>query len=242
MAPAPEPVPAPAPAAPAPEPAAAPATSPDLPAFPGTGAIREVELTRIRRVTARRLVDAAAVPTVTLHRRAGVEQAKVAVAVARAQGVRATLTHAILAACAASLPKFPELNGFWVDGRLYTAEKVNLGIAVDVEGQGLLVAVAPDCAGKGIADIATVSNAAVAEARAGRGGRGEHATFTVSNLGMLGVEQFTPVLNPPETGILGVGAVVDGRIGLSLTFDHRAIDGAPAARFLDAVARELAGV
>jgi pyruvate dehydrogenase E2 component (dihydrolipoamide acetyltransferase) len=242
VAPAPEPVPAPAPAAPAPEPAAAPATSPDLPAFPGTGAIREVELTRIRRVTARRLVDAAAVPTVTLHRRAGVEQAKVAVAVARAQGVRATLTHAILAACAASLPKFPELNGFWVDGRLYTAEKVNLGIAVDVEGQGLLVAVAPDCAGKGIADIATVSNAAVAEARAGRGGRGEHATFTVSNLGMLGVEQFTPVLNPPETGILGVGAVVDGRIGLSLTFDHRAIDGAPAARFLDAVARELAGV
>jgi pyruvate dehydrogenase E2 component (dihydrolipoamide acetyltransferase) len=129
-----------------------------------------------------------------------------------------------------------------VDGRLYTAEKVNLGIAVDVEGQGLLVAVAPDCAGKGIADIAAVSNAAVAEARAGRGGRGEHATFTVSNLGMLGVEQFTPVLNPPETGILGVGAVVDGRIGLSLTFDHRAIDGAPAARFLDAVARELAGV
>jgi pyruvate dehydrogenase E2 component (dihydrolipoamide acetyltransferase) len=223
-------------------PAAAPAVSHDIPAFPGTGAIREVELTRIRRVTARRLVDAAAVPTVTLHRRAGVEQAKVAVAVARAQGVRATLTHAILAACAASLPKFPELNGFWVDGRLYTAEKVNLGIAVDVEGQGLLVAVAPDCAGKGIADIATVSNAAVAEARAGRGGRGEHATFTVSNLGMLGVEQFTPVLNPPETGILGVGAVVDGRIGLSLTFDHRAIDGAPAARFLDAVARELAGV
>lgn len=210
------------------------------PELPGVGALRELELSRIRRVTARRIVDAAAVPTVTLHRRAGIEQARVAVAVARAQGVRATLTHAVLAACAQALAKHPELNGFWIDGRLYTAEKVNLGIAVDVE-QGLLLAVVEDCAGKGIAELAAASNHAVAEARRGHGGRGVQATFTVSNLGMLGVELFTPVLNPPETGILGVGAVVDGRIGLSLTFDHRAIDGAPAARFLDLVARELAG-
>ena len=133
-----------------------------------------------------------------------------------------------------------KLNGFWLADRLYTAEQVNLGIAVDVE-QGLLLAVVEDCAGKGIAELAAASNQAVGEVRQGRGGRGAHATFTVSNLGMFGVELFTPVLNPPETGILGVGAVVDGRIGLSLTFDHRAIDGAPAARFLDLVARELAG-
>ena len=210
------------------------------PELPGVGTLRELELSRVRRVTARRLVAAAAVPTVTLHRHAGVEQARVAVAVARAQGVRATLTHAVLAACAQALVKHPELNGFWIDDRLYTAEQVNLGIAVDVE-QGLLLAVAEDCGGKGIAEIAAASNHAVAEVRQGRGGRGAHATFTVSNLGMLGVELFTPVLNPPETGILGVGAVVDGRIGLSLTFDHRAIDGAPAAGFLDLVARELAG-
>jgi pyruvate dehydrogenase E2 component (dihydrolipoamide acetyltransferase) len=219
--------------------AAPPAEGP--PELPGVGVLRELELSRVRRVTARRLVAAAAVPTVTLHRRAGIEQARVAVAVARAQGVRATLTHAVLAACAQALAKHPELNGFWIDDRLYTAEQVNLGIAVDVE-QGLLLAVVEDCAGKGIAELAAASNHAVAEVRQGRGGRGAHATFTVSNLGMLGVELFTPVLNPPETGILGVGAVVDGRIGLSLTFDHRAIDGAPAARFLDLVARELAGV
>lgn len=218
--------------------AAAPAGPPEL---PGVGELRELELSRVRRSTARRLAAVPAIPAVTLHRHAGIDQARVAVAVARALGVRATLTHAVLAACAGALAKHPELNGFWVDGRLYTAEKVNLGIAVDVEGQGLRVAVAEDCAGKGIAEIAAASNRAVAEARSGQGGRGAQATFTVSNLGMLGVELFTPLLNPPETGILGVGAVVDGRIGLSLTFDHRAIDGAPAARFLDVVARELAG-
>ena len=237
-------------AASAPAPIAAPAPAPIAPAAPpvkgppellGVGELRELELSRVRRATARRLVAAAAVPTVTLHRQAGIDQARVAVAVARAQGVGATLTHAVLAACAQALVQHPELNGFWIDDRLYTAGQVNLGIAVDAE-QGLLLAVVEDCAGKAIADLAAASNHAVAEVRQGRGGRGAQATFTVSNLGMLGVELFTPVLNPPETGILGVGAVVDGRIGLSLTFDHRAIDGAPAARFLGLVARELAGV
>ena len=228
---------APAPAA---TPAAAAPAAEGLPELPGVGALRELELTRVRRVTARRLAAVTAIPVVTLHRSAAIDQARVAVAVARAQGVRATLTHAVLAACAVGLAKHPQLNGFWIDGRLYTAERINLGIAVDVE-QGLLLAVAEDCGGKGIAEIAAASNHAVAEVRQGRGGRGSHPTFTVSNLGMLGIEQFTPVLNPPETGILGVGAVVNGRIGLSLTFDHRAIDGAPAARFLDVVARELAG-
>ena len=233
---APEPV---ASVAAAPAPAATPAAE-GLPEIPGVGALRELELTRVRRVTARRLAAVTAIPVVTLHRSAAIDQARVAVAVARAQGVRATLTHAVLAACAVGLAKHPQLNGFWIDDRLYTAERINLGIAVDVE-QGLLLAVAEDCGGKGIAEIAAASNHAVAEVRQGRGGRGSHPTFTVSNLGMLGIEQFTPVLNPPETGILGVGAVVNGRIGLSLTFDHRAIDGAPAARFLDVVARELAG-
>ena len=228
---------APAPAA---TPAAAAPAAEGLPEIPGVGTLRELELTRVRRVTARRLAAVTAIPVVTLHRSAAIDQARVAVAVARAQGVRATLTHAVLAACAVGLAKHPQLNGFWIDGRLYTAERINLGIAVDVE-QGLLLAVAEDCGGKGIAEIAAASNHAVAEVRQGRGGRGSHPTFTVSNLGMLGIEQFTPVLNPPETGILGVGAVVNGRIGLSLTFDHRAIDGAPAARFLDVVARELAG-
>lgn len=235
-APAPPAAPAPAAALPA-APAAAAATMPEL---PGVGVLRELELSRVRRITARRLRAVTAIPAVTLHRTAGIEQARVAVAVARAQGVRATLTHAVLAACVAGLAKHPELNGFWIDDRLYTAERINLGIAVDVE-QGLLLAVAEDCGGKGIAEIAAASNRAVAEVRQGSGGRGAQPTFTVSNLGMLGIEQFTPLLDPPQTGILGVGTVVGGRIGLSLTFDHRAIDGAPAARFLDVVARELAG-
>ncbi len=209
-----------------------------LPDLAGVGPLRELELSRVRRATARRLVAAAAIPTVTLHRRVEIEQARAAVAVARAAGVQATLTHAIMDACAHVLPRFPELNGFWIDDRLLTAERVNLGVAVDTP-DGLLVAVVDDCVRRSLADIAVEAQRAVEQVRGGSVTPTTQATFTISNLGMLGVEHFSPLLNPPETGILGVGAVCDGRLGLSLTFDHRAIDGAPAARFLAELEREL---
>ena len=217
-------------------PAAPPAGAP---ALAGVGPLREVELSRLRRVTAQRLVEAAAVPTVTLHRRVAIEGGRMAVVAARIHGVRATLTHAFVAACALALPRFPELNGFWIDGRLWTSERINVGIAVDVP-DGLRVAVVEDCGGKSLVELARAASEAVEATRAGKSG-GAHATFTISNMGMLGVESFTPLLNPPQTGILGIGASTPEGLALSLTFDHRAIDGAPAARFLDAVARELAG-
>jgi pyruvate dehydrogenase E2 component (dihydrolipoamide acetyltransferase) len=122
---------------------------------------------------------------------------------------------------------------------------VNLGIAVDTE-RGLMVPTLLEADQKSLTEIAMEAKRLADACRAGSISPDylQNGTFTVTNLGALGVEYFTPVLNPPQTAILGVGTVVqrireteDGveyypAIGLSLTFDHRAVDGAPAARFL----------
>ncbi|MFM7159719.1 MAG: 2-oxo acid dehydrogenase subunit E2, partial [Planctomycetaceae bacterium] len=105
-----------------------------------------------------------------------------------------------------------------------------------------------------LAEVVSEIRALAARARAGQLGSAElnGGVFTVTNLGALGVEYFTPVLNLPQVAILGVGAilrepvvvdddiVIADRLPLSLTFDHRLLDGAPAARFLDAVCRAIA--
>jgi pyruvate dehydrogenase E2 component (dihydrolipoamide acetyltransferase) len=126
------------------------------------------------------------------------------------------------------------------------AESIHLGIAVDTEA-GLLVPVIRDVGTSTLTQIAAQSQRLIAAARAGQLAAADMqgACFTLSNLGSLGVEAFTPVINPPESAILGIGAIVreavpldDGtfaardRLTLSLTFDHRVNDGAAAARFL----------
>ena len=127
--------------------------------------------------------------------------------------------------------------------------RVNIGIAVDTP-RGLVVPVLKDAAGLDIAGISAGSAALIEKARDGKlmpddmtGG-----TFTISNLGMFGIDSFTAILNPPESCILAVGRIadrvvpVDGApavrpmMTLSLTYDHRIIDGAPAARFLQRIA------
>lgn len=156
-----------------------------------------------------------------------------------------TLNDMILYAVSRLLPKYPELNAHMLDGntiRYFT--NVNLGIAVDTE-RGLLVPVLKSANRKSLSRIAIEAKALAKAAQAGtlpvddmQGG-----TFTISNLGSLGVESFTPVINPPQTGLLGVDNIIqrpydaNGEIklypamGISLTYDHRAIDGAPASRF-----------
>ena len=129
---------------------------------------------------------------------------------------------------------------------------VNLGVAVDTP-RGLMVPTIFGSDTMSLSDISIASKKLQDEAKAGtinpdllKGG-----TFTVTNLGSLGVESFTPVINPPQTGILGVDNIttrvkmVGGEIkpyqamGLSLTFDHRALDGAPAAKFLSELVSAL---
>ena len=165
-----------------------------------------------------------------------------------------TLTDMILYAVTRTLPAFPELNA-WVleDGATvrYFSE-VNLACAVDTE-KGLMVPVIFGASSlsllqmsKALKGLAEACRAGAAPAEALAGG-----SFTVSNLGMYGTEHFTPILNAPQTGILGVNAItqrvreVNGALqaypcmALSLTYDHRAVDGAPASRFLQALCKNL---
>ncbi len=140
------------------------------------------------------------------------------------------------------LPDHPEINATLKDDKIRQYVHANVGLAVDTE-RGLLVPTIFGADTMSLAELAKANKAAAAKAKDGALTPDEMSggTFTVTNLGSLGVESFTPVINPPQVAILGVCAMTnrlrdDGTVypamGLSLTFDHRAIDGAPAARFL----------
>lgn len=175
----------------------------------------------------------------------------------RRQAVRqefgATYTDFIVQACAHALRQHPRMNATLEDATLHLNRGIHVGLAVALD-EGLIVPVVRDADRKSLEEIAGEAKTLAEKARAGRltledvsGG-----TFTVSNLGMYGVDAFTPILNTPQTGILGVGRIVEkpalsrGEIAkrstmvLSLTFDHRVIDGAPAGAFLQTVADLLA--
>ncbi len=156
-----------------------------------------------------------------------------------------TLNDMVLFAVSRVLPNHKALNAHYLDDTIRYFNNVNLGVAVDTD-RGLLVPTVFSSEKLSLNELSRAAKAVITEAQSGtvnpdklKGG-----TFTVTNLGSLGVESFTPVINPPQTGILGVGCItrrikeVNGEdvsypaMGLSLTFDHRALDGAPAARFL----------
>ena len=163
-----------------------------------------------------------------------------------------TIGDMILFAVTRTLPAFPELNAWFMDASMRIFSAVNLAVAVDTE-KGLMVPVIFGASGMSLLEISKELKALAEGCRSGTispkllsGG-----SFTVSNLGNLGVESFTPILNPPQTGILGVNTIttrvreVNGEIKtypamtLSLTYDHRAVDGAPASRFLNTLCKNL---
>ncbi len=165
----------------------------------------------------------------------------------RAQGDRISFDAILAHQISRALREYPEMNSRLGDKEILQLETVNIGVAMDTE-RGLMVPVVKDAAGKNLDQIAADLRELQEKVRTGKisledvtGG-----TFTLSNLGMFGIDAFTPILNPPECGILGVGRIrhswmvaENGRDGvvrqtmvLSLTFDHRLVDGAPAARFL----------
>ncbi len=165
-----------------------------------------------------------------------------------------TLNDMVLFAVAKTLKNHPDLNANYLDeqGVMRYFTHVNLGVAVDTP-RGLLVPTLFNADTMSLNELSRAAKKLIKEAQAGtispdllKGG-----SFTVTNLGSLGVESFTPVINPPQTGILGVDTLmrrvkeVDGKdvfytaMGLSLTFDHRALDGAPAAKFLKELCANL---
>ena len=159
-----------------------------------------------------------------------------------------TYNHMIAKLTALALGEHPALNASWQNGAPHQYESVHLGLAVDTEG-GLLVPVIRDADSKSLAQIATEARALALKARRHTLGPAalQGGTFTISNLGMYGIAAFTPIINLPQAAILGLGRIVEkpavfqGQVvpralmALSLTFDHRILDGGPAARFLDRV-------
>lgn len=167
-----------------------------------------------------------------------------------------SITDAMVKLVANALQRHPTLNARWRDDALELFDEVHIGVAVDTN-EGLLVPVVRDAHRQSVFEIARQSRDLIEKARARRltaqdlqGG-----TFTITNLGSLGIDAFTPIINFPETAVLGLGRV-QTRLALahnnstaqpsspnqqvmtlSLTFDHRVLDGAPAARFLQTLSR-----
>ena len=220
------------------------------PSSPTTPAVRRVPLSPARRTLARRLAAAhqAAVPVTLTREVEATELVRLRqrlLAEPEAQAPRLTYTDLFISLAARCLAQHSTLNGTFDGEAVELAGAVHLSLAVDTD-RGLLAPVLRDVGGQGLAAIAAARQHMVAAAHAGTlppeaftGG-----TFTLTNLGYLGVDAFTPVLNPPQLAILGVGRLrpILGAAGdrhvvwLSLTFDHRAVDGAPAARLLAAIA------
>ena len=172
---------------------------------------------------------------------------------ARNDTVKISYNDIIVMATARALMRHPIMNSTLVGEEILLHDTVNLGIAVALP-EGLIVPKLRNAEKKSLLEVAKEVRALAQKAREGALAVEEvtDGTFTISNVSMLGMDGFTPVLNPPETGILGIGrviqkpAVFNGEIAirhmmtLSLTFDHRVVDGAPAMTFLRDLARYLA--
>ena len=233
---------------------AAPRTGPTRPASLEKDA-EEIPLTTVRRLTAQRLaVSAREAPHfyLTIVADAGELLAFRAQCNQRpGADVKITVTDLLVRACAAALADRPEINVSWDETRILRHRHISIGVAVAIE-DGLIVPVIRDADRKTVTEIARESRDLITRARA-RGLTPDElsgGTFTISNLGMYGIRQFTAVVNPPQAAILAVGEavrqpVVDGdqvaiatTMTLTLSIDHRAVDGATAARFLTRL-REL---
>lgn len=215
---------------------------------PAKAAYTDVKVTNIRRVIAKSMhaslstmaqltLNSSFDATELLDYRAKVKASGEALGMANI-----TLNDMVLFAVAKTLMNHKECNAHWMDDFIRVFENVNLGIAVDTD-RGLMVPTLPAAETLTLNELSVAAKALIKETQGGSISPDKlaGASFTVTNLGSLGVESFTPVINPPQVAILGVDCVTyrlkeDGTtypaMGLSLTFDHRALDGAPAARFL----------
>lgn len=167
--------------------------------------------------------------------------------------LRVSVNDLIVKACAVALEKHPVINARYHEGQLVHPNGIHIGVAVATE-QGLLVAVLKHCEGKSLRRIAQESQTLIQKARDGKLLPDEMTgnTFTISNLGMFGIEQFTAIINPPASAILAVGATKrvpvvndDGsitpraRMKVTMSCDHRVIDGAVGAQFLQTLKQVL---
>ena len=247
-----------APAAPAAQPM--PVLEPVVvPAAAAAGEVVEIPLTAMRRTIARRLSQSMQTAphfymtsVIDTGKLAALRQQINEYAAHEPEPVKVSFNDLIIKAVARALVLMPQVNVSFAEDRLLQKKQVHVGMAVALE-QGLIVPVIRNADQRGILDIAREAKRLAEAARSGKLRPEEFSggTFTVSNLGMFDVDSFTAVINPPESAILAVGSitpvpvVVDGqvvvrdRMKVTMSSDHRAIDGATAARFLQQVKRLL---
>jgi len=227
------------------------AASPPLPSPTATRAKASV----VRRITAERMLQSAQnTAPVTLFSEVDATQlVKLRNQLKASQTAFAVPSYTDLLAkiCAFALQEHPTVNARFEGDEIVTEAAIHIGIAADTP-RGLLVPVLRDVQVKTLRQIATESAALIARTREGKARTEElqGSTFTITNLGMFDIDSFTPIINLPECAILGVGRIVPKQVvvnvarrkvairhmmQLSLTFDHRLVDGAPAARFLQRV-------
>jgi pyruvate dehydrogenase E2 component (dihydrolipoamide acetyltransferase) len=225
----------------APRPAAVAAVTP-------TEGVEIEQLSSMRKTIARRLTEAWQAPVFQLSLSVDMGRAlelRKRLVELHGDGVKPTISDLLTKVCAAALLRHRAVNALYKGDAVELYPTANVGIAVAIPN-GLIVPVIPSCERKSVAEIAAERAVLVERARAGKLQQAdlEGGTFTISNLGMYGIEQFVAVLNPPQAAILAVGATedkvvaVDGeivvrpRMEITLTCDHRAVDGATGAEFL----------
>jgi pyruvate dehydrogenase E2 component (dihydrolipoamide acetyltransferase) len=233
------------------------ATRQDVPISSSTDALAEgdwIPHSRIRQITAQRMAESVhTAAAVTLHSEAdATELVNLRQRLKQANAPRGLpvpgYNDLLMKLTAVALGEHPTLNATWQEAGLLCQSGIHLGLAVDTE-QGLLVPVVRDVQNKSLRQLARESAALIQQAQQQRlsSAQIQGGTFTLTNLGMYGIDHFTPIINLPQVAILGIGRILPKpvihqgavaareMVSLSLTFDHRAVDGGPAARFLNTV-------
>jgi pyruvate dehydrogenase E2 component (dihydrolipoamide acetyltransferase) len=224
------------------------APAPEPMPLPAAAEVEVEQLSSMRKTIARRLTEAWQAPVfqlgVTVDMGRALEVRRRLVDLQR-EGAKPTVSDLITKVCAMALMRHRDVNALYRGDTIELYPTANIGIAVAIP-KGLVVPVIRGCERKTIAEIAAARADLVERARSGKLQQADldGGTFTISNLGMFGIERFIAVLNPPQAAILAVGAtqekpvVVDGqvvvreRMEITLTCDHRAVDGATGAEFL----------
>jgi pyruvate dehydrogenase E2 component (dihydrolipoamide acetyltransferase) len=227
------------------------APAPSTPAWgPDVNEFDDVQVSQMRKTIAKRLVQSIGpVPhfflTIDVDMSRVIEARQSINAMLEKQGGKISINDIVLKAVAAALHRHPECNAQWHETYVRRFNSVHLGVAVAVD-DGLITPVVKNAHLKGIAQIGAEVRELAGRAREKKLMPDEYtgSTFSVSNLGMFGIHEFTAIINPPEAGILAVGAmedapvVVDGqvvvrpRMRITMSCDHRVIDGAAGSRFL----------
>jgi len=228
------------------------------PVFSSSGPeYEDVPVSQMRKAIAKRLVQSIG-PVPTFYLTIDVDMGRVLEArrsinaMLEETGQKVSINDIVLKATAAALARHPECNAQWHDGFIRRYNAVHLGVAVAID-DGLITPIVRNAHAKGIAHIGGEVRELAGRARDKKLQPDEYtgATFSVSNLGMFGIHEFTAIINPPEAGILAVGGVeetpvvVDGqvvvrpRMRITMSCDHRVIDGAQGSRYLQTLKRML---